>query len=194
MDPLPQRLAPCSWPPAIFPDAGDRLPAGVERRALAAHVDERGSVTEILRRSWRPEREFLQWNLTHSHAGVLRGVHLHPRHDDYLVVAAGEVVVGLRDLRRQSPTAGVGVSLSMRGDRPEAIFIPHGVAHGFCLLSEATYLYGVSHYWDTADELGCRYDDPRLNLPWPIRDPLLSARDKDADGLEALIAQTAHLF
>jgi dTDP-4-dehydrorhamnose 3,5-epimerase len=184
---------PGAWPPAVFPEVGDRLPHGVERRVLAAHTDERGSFTEILRRSWCPETEYLQWNLVHSQAGVLRGVHLHPRHDDYLVVVAGEVVVGLRDLRRQSPTAGVGTMLSMRGDRPEAVFIPHGVAHGFCFLTESTYICGVSHYWDTDDELGCRYDDLRLNLSWPVREPLLSARDKDAENLVTLLATIADL-
>lgn len=193
MSPHPNRPLPEAWPPTIFPEAGDQLPAGVERFALTPHGDERGTCTEIFRRSWRPERDFPQWNLVHSNAGVLRGVHVHPRHDDYFLVATGEAVVGLRDLRPRSSTAGVGVMLSMSGDRPEVIFIPHGVAHGFCFPTAATHLYAVSHYWDTADELGCRYDDPQLNLTWSVRHPLLSARDKDAGSLADLLAQTAPL-
>jgi dTDP-4-dehydrorhamnose 3,5-epimerase-like enzyme len=62
------------------------LPHGVALRPLSIHVDERGRVGEIFRAEWRIGVTPLQWAMTTSEGGVMRGVHLHLCHDDYLVV------------------------------------------------------------------------------------------------------------
>ena len=163
-----------------------RLPEGLLVRALQPHGDDRGIFVELHRREWGTGIEPVQWNVVHSEPGVLRGVHVHPRHDDYLTVVRGRAFVGLRDLRPESPTAGAAACVELSAERPSAITIPHGVAHGFWFAEPSTHVYAVSHYWDPADELGCRWDDPALEIPWPQRDAHISPRDEALPPLEAL--------
>lgn len=153
------------------------LPAGVVVAPLDMHADARGVFTEVFRASWDVQFTPVQWNVVQSEQGVLRGVHVHPVHDDYLLVLAGRATVGLHDLRPGSPTVGLGATLELTPDRLTAVSIPSGVAHGFYFHVPSISIYAVSHYWDTADELGCHWADPRLNIQWPFREPVLSARD-----------------
>ena len=60
----------------------------------------------------------MQWNAVWSEAGVLRGVHVHIRHDDYLTVPVGRASVGLRDLRRGSPTEGLSALVELSARAP----------------------------------------------------------------------------
>ncbi|MGN6216239.1 MAG: dTDP-4-dehydrorhamnose 3,5-epimerase family protein [Solirubrobacterales bacterium] len=163
------------------------LPAGLLQRALAPHSDDRGTFVEVFRGEWETEVEPVQWNVVHSEAGVLRGVHVHPRHDDYLTVVRGRAIVGVRDLRDDSATCGAAACIELSAERPSAISIPHGVAHGFYFAEPSTHVYAVSHYWDMADELGCRWDDPALEIPWPQEEAHVSPRDKELPPLEVLL-------
>ena len=159
------------------------LPLGVVLTPLTPHRDDRGTFVEAFRASWSTDIVPVQWNVVTSGAGVLRGVHVHRRHADYLTVLSGTMVLGLHDLRRGSPTRGRSAMLTIEAQEPRAVTIPPGVAHGFCFPEPSVHLYAVSHYWDKADELGCRYDDPALGLHWPIVDPTLSSRDEAAGTL-----------
>ena len=162
------------------------LPAGVRITGLVPHRDERGEFTEVYRREWDTGIAPVRWNAVRSRATVLRGVHVHPRHDDYLLAYEGEASIGLRDLREASPTAGLATCVEMRGASPFALTIPHGVAHGFYFHTDAIHFYAVSHYRDPEDELGCRWDDPELEIPWPIKRALISARDEALPSLREL--------
>lgn len=170
------------------PASVSTLPAGVGLRPLTSHGDVRGSFTEIFRESWRVGVAPVQWNFVESRPNVLRGLHFHLRHADYLVVLAGRASIGLCDLRPDSPTAGRAALVEMRGDSLTALTLPPGVGHGFYFHEPSLHAYAVSHYWDESDELGCRWDDPALGIPWPADSPLLSPRDaalpslKDAAG------------
>jgi dTDP-4-dehydrorhamnose 3,5-epimerase len=165
------------------------LPAGTLLRPLEPHLDERGSFTELYRDEWRTGVMPIQWNAVRSEAGVLRGVHVHLRHDDYLTVPVGRAAVGLRDLRRGSPTEGVSALVELGEKRPAALVVPHGVAHGFYFLEPSMHVYAVSEYWDLSDELGCRWDDPELEIPWPVRSARVSERDAAGQPLRALLAE-----
>ena len=169
--------------------AGDLLPDGVRLRPLQPHADERGVFTELFRDEWRAGVAPVQWNAVSSRAGVLRGVHVHPRHSDYLTLVSGRATVGLRDLRRASPTAGRCALVAMEGGAPAALTIPNGVAHGFLFHEPSLHVYAVSHAWDPADELGCRWDDPDLGLAWPFAPALVSARDLALPPLATLLAR-----
>jgi len=157
------------------------------------HGDDRGVFTEIFRREWDLGIDPVQWNLVHSQAGVLRGVHVHPRHDDYLLVSRGRVSVGLRDLRPGSPTEGLPALVELNADDLTGIFIPHGVAHGFYFHEPSTHLYAVSHYWDDDDEKGCLWSDPALEIPWPVTSAQVSRRDGAAQPLSDLLAELTAL-
>lgn len=163
--------------------------AGVRLQSFKTHEDDRGAFTEVYRREWPTGLEPVQWNLVRSEARVLRGVHVHLRHSDYLTLASGRAVVGLRDLRPGSPTEGEAGLVEMTGDRMEGLTIPVGVAHGFLFLEPSTHVYAVSHYWDPADELGCHWADPALQLDWPIASPRLSPRDRSLGPLSDLLEQ-----
>jgi dTDP-4-dehydrorhamnose 3,5-epimerase len=165
------------------------LPAGVRLIPLEMHHDERGVFTEIFRREWDTGVSPVQWNVVRSGARVLRGVHVHPRHDDYLVVVEGRASIGIRDLRRGSPTEGLSALVELRADNLQALVTPHGVAHGFYFHEPSIHVYSVTHYWDTADELGCHWADPALEIPWPDESPLVSERDDAAQSLAELLAE-----
>jgi dTDP-4-dehydrorhamnose 3,5-epimerase len=74
-------------------------------------------------------------------------------------------------------------------DNPELVVIPSGVAHGFQFHDMSVHLYSVSSYWNMADELGCKWDDPELLISWPGKDALLSPRDQSAAPLKNLMLE-----
>ncbi len=164
-----------------------KLPSGVVLTDLAMHEDPRGVFTEIFRIEWSTGVQPVQWNMVSSEAGVLRGVHVHPTHDDYLIVTSGHATVGLRDLRQGSDTYGLATTVDVSGDALRAISIPHGVAHGFLFHEPSRHIYAVSHYWDTADELACFWGDEELGIDWPFEPTLVSERDASAQSLEDLL-------
>jgi dTDP-4-dehydrorhamnose 3,5-epimerase len=153
------------------------LPAGVRVAPLRANTDARGSLTEVFRNEWNLGPEPVQWNLVRSKRRVLRGLHVHLCRTDYLVIARGQVTVALHDLRPDSATRGAAVVLRVSGSKLSCIVVPPGVGHGFYCHTPALVLYGVSAYWDPADELGCFWSDPALGIAWPDPRPVISARD-----------------
>lgn len=171
--------------PAVPPGS---LPEGVELRALRMHEDDRGAFTEIYREEWRVGFNPIQWNLVSSEAGVLRGVHVHFKHWDYLVIVKGRASIGLRDLRPQSSTYLAVALLECRGHDLTAVTIPPGVAHGFFFHEPSTHMYSVSEYWNTDDECGCHWADPDLGIPWPCETARVSPRDAALPTLKWLVA------
>lgn len=159
---------------------------GVKLVDLDSHADDRGVFTELFRREWEAGIEPVQWNVVRSKQGVLRGVHVHITHADYLTVVQGTMLLGLRDMRPESPSFETVTYIELVGEQMRAICIPPGVAHGFCFTREAIHLYSVSHYWNLDDELGCRWNDPALKMPWPLEVPRLSERDSNALSYAAL--------
>jgi dTDP-4-dehydrorhamnose 3,5-epimerase len=167
------------------------LPAGVEVRPLRDHPDGRGSLREVYRQSWSAEAAAVQWNLLRSDANVLRGVRAHALHVDHVTVVAGELVVGLHDARSLSPSFGRSALLRLEAGDPHLVVIPPGVCHGFYAPQGATHLIGLSVEWDGADEVGCAWDDPALNLAWPCEAPVLCDKDRRAGDYAALCAELA---
>mgnify|MGYP003939067931 CR=1 FL=1 len=87
-----------------------------------------------------------------------------------------------------SPTEGLGTTVELDASAPAALVIPVGVAHGFYFHEPSIHVYAVSHEFDPADELGCRWDDSELDIAWPCADPLLSQRDQGLGPLTELRA------
>jgi dTDP-4-dehydrorhamnose 3,5-epimerase len=164
------------------------LPGGVLLQPLTPSEDDRGAFTELFRNSWSLEVKPAQWNVVRSVPTVLRGVHAHWRHADYLTVVAGRATIGLHDLREGSPTEGFGATVELCADQPAALVVPPGVAHGFYFHEPSIHVYAVDHEWDPADELGCRWDEPDLEIDWPCAQPILSPRDDALGSLSELRA------
>lgn len=159
---------------------------GVVRIDLATFADERGVFSETFRRSWLPETAapIVQSNLSFSREGVVRGMHFHRSQADYWVVLEGRAFIALLDLRAGSPTEGKVETL--RIDTAEArrgIFIPPGVAHGFCAVTDVWLQYMVDAYYTGDDEHGFAWDDPGAGVAWPVERPVISARDAAAPRL-----------
>ncbi len=165
----------------------ESLPQGVSLRSLQTHHDERGSLTELFRASWETGIDVVQWNYSESEARVLRGVHVHVKHADYLILLRGYASIGLRDLRIGSPTESMTALVEMQGAKLHALTIPPGVAHGFYFHEPSAHLYAVSEYWDHRDELGCHWADPALEINWPDVAPLISARDAALPSMRELV-------
>lgn len=163
--------------------------AGAWTRDIEAKADDRGELRELFRQDWGGVETPRQWNLVTSKANTLRGVHVHREHDDYLIVLQGEMHLGLRDIRPDSPTCGTSAMVVLNVSPHKAAFVPRGVIHGFCFTTPTTYVYGLTACWTPADDLGCRWNDPALEFKWPVANPLLSARDRQAIGLAALQAE-----
>jgi dTDP-4-dehydrorhamnose 3,5-epimerase len=119
------------------------LPAGVSLYALTPHRDARGSVLEIYRETWELGCRPVQFNALTSAVGVLRGVHVHVRHVDHMVLLSGRMVVGLHDMRPASPTAGASCLFELDAHEPRAVVVPPGVAHGLYFVRPE----GVCHQW-----------------------------------------------
>lgn len=154
---------------------------GVRLLPRTRHEDDRGWFMEILR-----EEEvgvgFVQANHSRSRRGVLRGLHYHACQADVWYVVAGRARVGLADLRALGhPKVAV---LELSGDKPAALYLPPGVAHGFYAVTDLDLVYLVTHYFDGADEFGVPWDDPALGVPWDVTDPILSERDRTVPPLD----------
>lgn len=126
------------------------------------------------------DRVFVQDNLSYSVKGTLRGLHfqINKPQAKLVQVLTGEVYDVAVDIRAQSPTFGkwFGIYLSEKNKRQ--MFIPEGFAHGFCVVSEsAHFCYKCSNYYDRDDERGILWSDPGIGIEWPIKDPILSAKD-----------------
>lgn len=154
---------------------------GVQQIPLDPHPDSRGVFTELFRLSWGIPVVPVQWNAVRSQANVLRGLHCHHIHSDYLTLVDGRASVCLHDLREGASTEPVFVQLDAL--LPSALVIPVGVAHGFYFHQPSIHIYAVSHNWNTEDELGCHWDEVGN---WPCTNPLLSDRDKELGSLAQL--------
>lgn len=125
---------------------------------------------------------FVQDNHSKSGKNVLRGLHyqLPPKAQGKLVrVVAGEVFDVAVDIRKDSPTFGRWVGEVLSGENKRQMWIPGGFAHGFLVLSEsAEFLYKTTDYYAPTHERSIAWNDPGLNIAWPLEGaPLLSGKD-----------------
>jgi dTDP-4-dehydrorhamnose 3,5-epimerase len=138
------------------------------------------------------ELNFLQDNESMSKLAVLRGLHYQVvKPQGKLVrVTEGEVFDVAVDIRRNSPTYGQWVGERLSAENKKQLWVPEGFAHGFLVISErARVQYKVTEYWYPELERCIRFDDPQINIQWPIVPfefpiaicPILS--DKDRNGL-----------
>lgn len=128
------------------------------------------------------DTQFVQDNHSRSAKNVLRGLHYQIKQPQGKLarVTAGEVFDVVVDLRRSSRTFGQWCGNILSADNKRMLWIPEGLAHGFLVLSEyAEFLYKTNTYWYSSDERCIVWNDPQLNINWPLRGaPLLSAKDQ----------------
>jgi dTDP-4-dehydrorhamnose 3,5-epimerase len=138
---------------------------------------------------------FVQDNHSRSSVRTLRGLHYQsaPGQAKLIRVAEGRIFDVVVDIRPGSPTFGQWEGVYLDADSHQQLFVPIGFAHGFCVVSEmADVVYKVSAPYNAATECGIAYDDPRVGVEWPVKDPILSARDQKAESFADYARRHGH--
>ncbi|WP_336219203.1 dTDP-4-dehydrorhamnose 3,5-epimerase [Citrobacter amalonaticus] len=135
--------------------------------------------------------EFVQDNHSKSKKGVLRGLHyqLAPFAQGKLVrCVVGEVFDVAVDIRKSSPTFGKWVGVNLSAENKRQLWIPEGFAHGFYVLQDNTeFVYKCTNFYKPSFEQALLWNDPVLNITWPVIDklsPIISEKDLNGDLLE----------
>lgn len=159
--------------------------AGLYVVEIKIHRDERGFFAE----RYQQERfaklglhdSLVQDNHSRSHKGVLRGLHYQtdPAQGKFIQVIRGSIFDVAVDMRKSSETYGKHFSIELSETNGLCLWVPYGFAHGFCALEESDVLYKVTGNYNPKTEGGIRWSDPALEIPWPIENPLVSAKDKE---------------
>ena len=131
---------------------------------------------------------FLQDNHSFSHKGVIRGLHYQefPSEQGKLVrCIRGKIFDVLVDIRPDSKTFSKWSGVILSAENFYQLWIPEGFAHGFLVVSEeAEILYKTTNYWDASNEKTIIWNDPYLNIKWPLEinnifNPIVSAKDRE---------------
>lgn len=153
--------------------------------------DHRGYFMETWRKSQFLEAglavEFVQDNQSKSSQGILRGLHYQLKRPQGKLIRsiAGEVYDVAVDLRRSSPDFGKWVGVTLSADNKKQLWVPPGFAHGFYVVSDsAEVVYKCSDYYAKGDEYSLLWNDPEINIDWPLLGPpTLSDKDRQASPL-----------
>ena len=162
---------------------------GVRLRKHESHCDERGTFTEVFSTEWANDFDAQQWSIVESQSNVFRGLHLHRRHHECFLLLKGRACVGLFDLREGSSTVGEYGLYEVSDANKVLILFPPGILHGWYFHAESMHLQGVTETWNSYqadDNLGCRWDDEDLAIPWPFSAPILSQRARKFPSLREL--------
>jgi len=133
---------------------------------------------------------FVQDNHSESAGGTVRGLHLQIRRPQGKLVRAlrGEIFDVAVDVRVGSPMFGRWVGVTLSADDFRQCYVPPGFAHGFCVLSPTAQVeYKCTDLYDPEFEVGLAWDDPTLDIAWPVREPILSNRDRCHPRLDQLL-------
>ncbi|MCK5529360.1 MAG: dTDP-4-dehydrorhamnose 3,5-epimerase [Kiritimatiellae bacterium] len=125
---------------------------------------------------------FVQDNYSHSTKGTLRGLHYQLPHTQGKLVSViwGEVFDVAVDIRKNSPTFGKWVGLNLSDQNRKQLYIPEGLAHGFCVLSEkADVIYKCTDTYSPDSDRGILWSDPAIGIEWPTLSSIISDKDKE---------------
>lgn len=150
--------------------------------------DNRGYFVE----TWQKKRyedaginlSFVQDNHSTSIYGILRGLHFQKEFPQgkLIRISLGCVYDVIVDIRPNSPTFGQWHGIHLSAENQHQLWVPPGMAHGFIVLSEiAHFHYKCTDYYHPNDESCIIWNDPDLKISWPITNPILSAKDAQAD-------------
>ena len=142
--------------------------------------DNRGYFKELLlEKNLKKKFPFLV--MSFSKKNVIRGLHLQTRNSQgkFISVIKGKIFDVVIDLRKKSKTYGKSMSVVLSEKNSKSIFIPPGFAHGFCALSKENYIvYSCIKYRSKRYEIGIKYNDKDLKINWPIKNPIISNKDR----------------
>jgi dTDP-4-dehydrorhamnose 3,5-epimerase len=159
------------------------------------HRDERGLFREVLRlneveKAAGVEFKFKQWNHSMSQPNVLRGLHAE-RWNKIIYPITGKMFAAIVDIRPKLKTFGKIETFTFDESDYKALFIPKGLANSICVVGNKPvhYFYLVDEYYDEKDTRAIIWNDPDLNIDWPIKNPVISERDKNNPTLRELFPE-----
>lgn len=142
------------------------------------------------------EVKFIQDNESRSQYGVLRGLHYQKgEHSQAKLVRVvrGKVYDVAVDIRKSSPTFGKYVGVELSEDNHRQFFIPRGFAHGFAVISDiAVFQYKCDNFYAPQSEGAIMWNDPQLNIEWPIPADKVILSEKDQH--HPLLKDAEYLF
>lgn len=153
------------------------------------YKDNRGSFKEIFKQK-KFKQKFIFDCRSISKKNVVRGLHLQTKNPQakLITVATGEIFDVAVDLRKNSKTFGKSYGIKITENSNFSFFIPEGFAHGFvCLSKKCCVYYKCTNYRDQKSELTINWDDPDLNIKWPIKKPILSKKDRYGISFQSFI-------
>ena len=127
------------------------------------------------------KKKFIFDCLSFSKKNTLRGLHLQRKNQQakIITVVQGKILDVVVDLRKKSKTYGKHFSVEISHDSDFSLFIPAGFAHGFMCLSKTCFVYyKCTNYRDQKSEVTIKWDDKDLDIKWPIKNPILSNKDR----------------
>jgi len=159
--------------------------AGVKVVTARVNEDHRGSFSRSFCmqefQDFFKNREITQINLSQTNnIGTVRGIHFqYPPKSEMKIVRCiiGRIWDVVVDVRRNSTTFLKWYAEELTAENNKMMVIPEGVAHGFQVLEKAQLLYMHTNYYDPKFEGALRYDDPKLNIEWPLKVTNISDRD-----------------
>jgi dTDP-4-dehydrorhamnose 3,5-epimerase len=154
------------------------------------HRDQRGFFLETYHAAKYREggiaESFVQDNHSYSTRGTLRGLHAqNPNPQGKLLrVVEGEIFDVAVDARLGSPTYGRYVAVVLSAENQKQFYVPPGLLHGFLVTSDVAQVeYKCTDVYRSDAEVGVIWNDPDLGIPWPVDEPILSAKDASAPRL-----------
>ena len=159
------------------------------------HFDERGFFREVfhlneLEEALGEKVNFIQLNHSLSKKGVIRALHAE-NWNKLVYPVTGKMFAAVVDIRDDSSTFGMVETFEFSAEDRYALYIPEGFANSICVTGEEdlNYIYLVDKYYDGTDTKAITWDDPDLAIDWPIKNPIISQRDKNNPRLRDLFPE-----
>ena len=144
-------------------------------------IDNRGLFKEDYKKKFFKRKNFIFGCTSTSKKNVIRGLHMQSKfaQEKYVSVLKGSILDIVLDLRKKSKTFGKHFKIILSDKNAKSIFIPAGFAHGFLgLKKENIIYYTCTNYRSAKHEIGILWNDKDLKIKWPIKNPVISKKDK----------------
>ena len=144
--------------------------------------DNRGLFKEDYKKKFFKNKNFIFGCTSRSKKNVVRGLHLQTKYSQgkYVSVLKGAIFDVVVDLRKKSKTYGKHFKTILSDKNAKSLFIPAGFAHGFLSLKEENIIYYTcTNYRSARHEVGILWNDKNLKIKWPIKNPVISKKDKN---------------
>lgn len=160
-------------------------PTFKDNRGFFREVFHLNELVEAIGNEFKP----VQCNHSLSHSNVIRALHAE-NWNKLVYPVTGKMFAAIVDIRPESTTFGKFETFTFSDENRFTLFVSKGLANSVCALEgDVNYLYLADAYYTGSDTGAVAWDDPDINVPWPIKDPIVSDRDKSNPKLRDLFPE-----